>query len=260
MRPIIYPYKMGSRSARALSSSLKDYDSKLVRHNGRYRNKYPSHTIINWGNSEYPEWYNPTSGSKWLNRPENVAKASDKILCFKELKNCDIPTPEWTTDHRVALEWSKSGHIVYCRTLTRAKGGNGIVIAKKPLELVSAPLYTKYLETRGEYRVHVFKDKVIDYQKKRMKLEVLDNDNNNVYIRNVNNGFVFCRNSLDYIEDNKRIAILALSSLSLDFGAIDIIRDIHRKSFVLEINTAPGLEGQTVNSYANAIIGETVGV
>jgi D-alanine-D-alanine ligase-like ATP-grasp enzyme len=39
----------------------------------------------------------------------------------------------------------------------------------------------------------------------------------------------------------------------LDFGAIDIIYNESRdQAYVLEVNTAPGLTGQTIQSYADA--------
>ena len=41
-----------------------------------------------------------------------------------------------------------------------------------------------------------------------------------------------------------------LKELGLDFGAVDVIWNEHEsKAYVLEINTAPGLEGSTVEDY-----------
>jgi len=43
---------------------------------------------------------------------------------------------------------------------------------------------------------------------------------------------------------------LAVNCLGLDFGAVDIIYNQKKDvSFVLEVNTAPGLEGSTLNEY-----------
>jgi len=47
-------------------------------------------------------------------------------------------------------------------------------------------------------------------------------------------------------------ASLAIAALGLDFGAVDIIWNNHYQlATVLEVNTAPGLEGQTITDYAN---------
>ena len=64
---------------------------------------------------------------------------------------------------------------------------------------------------------------------------------------------MYCRRNLKRLEDNEIYAIRATRALGLNFGAVDIIRDINNNSFVLEVNTAPGLEGLTLINYTNAI-------
>jgi D-alanine-D-alanine ligase-like ATP-grasp enzyme len=45
-----------------------------------------------------------------------------------------------------------------------------------------------------------------------------------------------------------------VSAINLSFGAADIIYSRKKNAaFVLEVNTAPGIEGLTVLDYANAI-------
>jgi D-alanine-D-alanine ligase-like ATP-grasp enzyme len=40
----------------------------------------------------------------------------------------------------------------------------------------------------------------------------------------------------------------------LDFGAVDVIYNrAQDKAYVLEVNTAPGLEGSTLDNYVEAI-------
>lgn len=49
---------------------------------------------------------------------------------------------------------------------------------------------------------------------------------------------------------------LAVKACGLDFGAVDIIWNNHyQKAYVLEINTAPGLEGSSVDNYRKAFEG-----
>ncbi|CAN5950619.1 unnamed protein product [Sphagnum jensenii] len=66
------------------------------------------------------------------------------------------------------------------------------------------------------------------------------------------NGFIYARNNVfpEILRDE--IAIAATTALGLDFGAVDIIEDKNEKLYVLEVNTAPGLEGKTVELYAEA--------
>ena len=47
----------------------------------------------------------------------------------------------------------------------------------------------------------------------------------------------------------------AIKALGLDFGAVDIIyNEAEDQHYVLEVNTAPGLEGTTLQKYTEAIL------
>ena len=69
----------------------------------------------------------------------------------------------------------------------------------------------------------------------------------NPLIKNLDNGWVFCRTGISLPDDARNQAIAAVRSLGLDFGAVDVLyREREDKAFVLEVNTAPGLEGTTL--------------
>ena len=52
------------------------------------------------------------------------------------------------------------------------------------------------------------------------------------------------------------MALNAIEDLQLDFGAVDVVVSGYSdNSFVLEVNTAPGIEGTTVKKYVEAIEG-----
>ncbi len=66
--------------------------------------------------------------------------------------------------------------------------------------------------------------------------------------------FVFARGGVEAPEDVKTQAIEAIRALGLAFGAVDVIwNEKQQKAYVLEVNTAPGLCGQTLEDYANAM-------
>jgi D-alanine-D-alanine ligase-like ATP-grasp enzyme len=61
---------------------------------------------------------------------------------------------------------------------------------------------------------------------------------------------VFCREQVEWTEPLVTEAQKAVNALGLDFGAVDIIYNGHEdKYYVLEVNTAPGMEGETMFSY-----------
>lgn len=202
------------------------------------------HLIINWGRKQ-------DVLRQAINY--NSAIASDKVACFNHLAEHAISAPDSTTSKQVAQEWTDEGSIVVCRTLAKASSGRGIVLAHTSEEVVDAPLYTRYVKKSDEYRLHVFDGQVIDLQRKARNTDVPD-DHVNWQIRTHDNGFIYMREGVEVPEEVNQLAIQAVRACNLNFGAVDIIHNKHYDSwYVLEINTAPGLTGATVESYATAI-------
>jgi glutathione synthase/RimK-type ligase-like ATP-grasp enzyme len=70
-------------------------------------------------------------------------------------------------------------------------------------------------------------------------------------IRNHDNGWVFARVGIEPTQAVLDSAMLAVGALGLDFGAVDIAttRNNEKPIVVFEINTAPGIEGTTLEKY-----------
>jgi len=124
-----------------------------------------------------------------------------------------------------------------------------------PEEIVpTAPLYTKYIKKTREFRVHIVGETILSIVEKKRTFRVPD-DEVNWQIRTFNNGWIYSRKNLKKIpQDVSLKAKEAMAIFGLDFGAVDIVWSPEdRRSYVLEINTAPGLQGTTIYEYANAI-------
>jgi glutathione synthase/RimK-type ligase-like ATP-grasp enzyme len=183
-----------------------------------------------------------------------VAVASDKLRTFERFRASGIPHPQWTTDRREAATFFTSERTkVICRTLLRASEGRGIVIATNPQELVNAPLYVKFWPKQTEYRVHVFRGEIIDVAEKRLRNGWRENPNRNRYIRNYSNGWIFAHENVDLPGQAREVALQAVRSCGLDFGAVDLAINEDGDIAVFEINTAPGIEGQTIHKYVETI-------
>lgn len=255
-RPIFYPHTMASGGCKNLSDSLADVRAKRVRPNGTYR-PYKSHLIINWGCSTTPPWFDtaPYGGFELslLNSPLAVERASNKLSAFVSLKQAGVPVPPFTTSIDEAKEWQREKATVLCRNLLRGSAGRGITVCSPLEDLDPSPLYVKYMKKKREYRIHVFNGEVIDIQQKRTRTE--ETGEVDYQIRSHENGWVFVRSSIkDYDDSFSDMAVNAVRGLGLDFGAVDLIYNLHYDTpLVLEVNTAPGLEGETINSYNQAI-------
>lgn len=248
------PHSNGSKGLKALKNELilMGHDVKELKARNSNYICMPQDVIINWGvnNREFPHRCREPLNT-------NAHNASNKLLAFQLMVRNGL---KWSTDIEEAKTWiRREGHLVYCRTLLSASQGRGIVVAKNNDEIVPAPLYTKGIhQVEGEYRVHIFKGQVIDYVKKmRMNSSRIEAEEitHNPLIRNHANSYIFGRDGVSICPEVSRVAIEAIEDLQLDFGAVDVVKSSYSgKGFVLEVNTAPGLEGSTVTSYANAIV------
>lgn len=204
-------------------------------------------TIINWGVSNSNKFL---IDHVILNRPDSVAVTVNKLESFKALTAANVMTVPWTTNILLAREWQAAGQTIVCRKILTGSAGNGIIIISKNEELLEVPLYSRYIFKTKEFRVHATTKKVLSTSRK------IRDPNKQVTswkIRSHDNGFIFQHNNIQPDEKRDELAIQAIKALNLDFGAVDIIEDKQGQLYVLEVNTAPGLEGQTVQVYIQAL-------
>ncbi len=248
----VFPYKMGSLSGKSLANAL---GVKRVR--STYEAKRRD-IIINWGNSRLSESIPYVESD--LNKHSAIAIACNKLKTFDLLYENEYPyLPNYCTSRYeasnmlyIATEGGErlGKESIYCRTSLTSHSGGGIVIAKNILDLVEAPLYTLGTKHKYEYRVHVFRESVIDVQQKKRRLNWTGGDTG---IRNHSNGYIYARADINYPVEIEQAAIKAVKILGLDFGAVDIgYRERDNKVFLFEVNTAPGLVGTTLEKYAQA--------
>jgi len=247
VKTYIYPYKSGSASVRALRESLGIKKIKTAR--SRFRGSM-NKQVINWGCGSLPDQVN---ACHVINKPQAVNIAGNKLLSFKELaKDERIHIPEFTTDKVCAEGWINDDKTVVARTILRGHSGSGISIASTIDDLVDAPLYVQYIKKTHEYRVHILNGQVIDQQRKARSSDVPDEEVN-WQVRNHSNGFIFMREGVDLVDAGLDQAKFAIEALGLDFGAVDLIYNQRQdKFYVLEVNTAPGLTGTTLERYTEA--------
>lgn len=242
----LYAYKNGSASAKALCEKL---GIKRIKHEGK---KIHVPFLINWGASVIKR---NLTADVILNEPQYVSIAANKLKTFIALSEADLSIPEWTQSHEEAFKWSQQGFTVVARHKLTGHSGEGIEIYEDPDDFykdgfVEAPLYTKYIPKKEEYRVHVFHGHAFFIQRKARKKDVPD-DQVNWKIRNHGNGFIFAHQDIDLGDGAKQLAAAAVRAIGLDFGAVDLIWSAkHNKYYVLEVNTACGLEGTTLEKYA----------
>lgn len=265
MRFRVLPYKQGSKSAKALADALGGKVLKLEGSKYQYKN---GDVLINWGHplDTIPQPFiqrlagldhilngYEIDGHSEVNK---IKSASNKLNFFNKLKEVkpEIIPKFWTKKEDIP----DAAFPIVCRTVLAGHSGAGIVIADNRNALVDAPLYVQYKKKKDEYRVHVGRKQsgdgagesvVIAVQRKARRNGA---ETVNWQVRNLAGGFVFVRGGVSPPASVTSSAVEALAASGLDFGAVDVIYNEHEgKAYVLEINTAPGLEGQTIADYAS---------
>lgn len=252
-----------SDSAKALANAI---GAKRIKRDGsRYRTRDHDY-VINWGSTTIPE---QLRDSYILNSPAAVSVWSDKINAFNAIaeyfedvaeervgEGNYLTYPSFTTSYEQARRWINDGCVVVERHLLRSHGGRGIKLVSIVEELdPNVQLYVKYIKKKEEYRVHFgpasppipVYSQIISIQRKARRIETPDNEVN-WQIRNHENGFIYA--AADLPEEVKLEIAHFAASTQLHFGAIDIAWNREQnKYYILEVNTAPGIEGSTLEKY-----------
>lgn len=246
--------------------------------------------VINWGciNGEAFRLARiaEAAGRPFLNHPTDVMSVVNKAMFFTKMR-VDLPqfTIPFVDNFDDAFDLVEQGSRMYARTILNGHSGKGIVlmvnaqdVEREAIQRVvnggSMPVYRLgdnlhrslrdcKLFTQGvagkrtEYRIHVVSGQVILVQQKRRKENWGNNPNYNSLVRNVESSWIYAVNDIDQLglEVVKEAARQAVQTFGLDFGAVDVIyKHQTEQAFVLEINTAPGLDqdGSALAAYTEA--------
>lgn len=246
--------------------------TKLRTEGSLYRGRRDD-VLVNWGNSSidmgrFARIQGVIEPDFILNPPQSIANASNKKKSFELMQEGGVKLVEFTTNKAEAQAWVDAGVLVYARTKLQGHSGEGIVAVHKQPETVvhagaafpvdrllpNAPLYTKGITVqRREFRIHVFGGEVVYVQQKKRSADFQENPNYSNVVRNYHTGWIYATNEIRPNASSLVEAKKAVEALGLDFGAVDVITR-GEEAWVLEVNTAPGLQGTTLEVYKDAII------
>lgn len=234
---VIHSYNYYSKGAKHLARALRG-----KRHKAGDILK-STDVVVNWGDGG-------CQLKQCLNSAEAVSLASNKLRAFRAMSSSGVPTPYFASK-KEDVSW-KGPTVV--RHKLQGHSGEGIELRDTTNNLPDAPLYVQYIKKEQEFRIHVGrKDEtatIIAVQRKARDRSVPNGDVN-WQVRNHHNGFIFVRQDANPHPAVVSAACDAIRAIGLDFGAVDVIwNGKESKAYVLEINTAPGLEGQTIQDYA----------
>jgi glutathione synthase/RimK-type ligase-like ATP-grasp enzyme len=217
------------------------------------------HIIINWGCSKPLPASITANGRTLLNEPEAVGRAANKLNTFNTLKlHNDIKIPKFYTQRDfnvVETQLNGSNRIIFvARSLLSGHSGQGITILRNGDAIPSdTKIVVEYIKKKAEYRAHVAMGRMILLAQKRKRSNT-DQTQNQQLIRSCDNGWVHAVNNVDPPPEGLELmCIKAVQYLGLDFGAVDVVVTEDGKVYILEVNTAPGIEGETtIRAYKEA--------
>lgn len=111
--------------------------------------------------------------------------------------------------------------------------------------------YVKKMDLRQEIRVHVFGEVSIRAGQKIPRAGVATPHK---WIRSWDGGWMISYDGTAVRQAHRDLAKAAIKALGLTFGAVDLGITAEGNAIVLEVNRAPGLEGNSITTYANAIV------
>lgn len=176
----------------------------------------------------------------------------DKLQQYKYFRKQGLNFPRFTESKEDAHGFIHDGNAVLCRLTLKGQEGHGIVIADWIAELVDAPVYVEYQEKTIEYRINLFNESIVNVREKRRKNGF---EGGEPRIRNVENGYVYCIPRGKVPDEIIESAIAASYVTDSNIIGVDVAYNAKTgRHFLLEVNSAPAMEGVTVEDYATAII------
>lgn len=189
------------------------------------------HFIINYGN-------------KFEQAHLNGKVIFNKLTVYELLEQAGIPQPKKYYKGDVIED---KAFPLLARKKYHSQGRDIIYVANRAqLEQLKEDSYdflTEYVNKKSEYRVHILGDNAF------VSVKFTEEDKADPIVRSHSNGWRQIEYKGKWHDELIMLATKTIDTLHYDFGAVDIIRR-KEKLYVLEVNSAPGLEPRKLALYA----------
>jgi hypothetical protein len=216
-----------SAGAVTLVAALREAGVNAYKMSRDPRRRRNDDAVVGWGD-HYP-WFE----GKALNNVPVINKLQE----VSTLRDAGVAT----------VEFSLTPQDDWLPRVTNHHGGS---------DLLNPParphFWTKREEIRREFRVHVWRGVSM---RAGVKLPRIDTPH--PWVRSYDGGWYIDYGQAEahgFRQRNRDLAKDAVRALGLDFGAVDLAERQDGSLLVLEVNRAPGLEGNTTVSYRDRIV------
>lgn len=171
----------------------------------------------------------------------------DQLVVFR---NSGISCPEFTVRLEEARKWVEDGHQVFGRNKMHEKGTD--IVDQGSSAWQRKDFWTKVIPKLREYRIHIFDDRCIQQGLRVFDPKAPRERDDGLPIWNTQTGYKY-DHTFEPPSAGVELARRAVRSLEYLWGAVDLLEDESARCYVLEVNTAPGMDETTAHAYADAI-------
>lgn len=200
--------------------------------------------LLRWGSLE---GFTRLKTKLELNSREAVGNSVNKLTMLKLLREAGVQTVDYHFDPEMVGNYLDKHGMQYIRSKS------GVVRYANDFNPSRDAYYSRPVKyKRREYRVHVFNGKVIGIYEKVPHLAGAENRPK--LFKSDTCSFVRCDPEVCRVKPaQQEQCILAVQTLGLLFGGVDLIRDKDGNCFISEVNSAPGLNSQMIEKYIQEI-------
>ena len=221
--------------------------------------------VIRWGNAKPVR----IPGVEFVNTARAIMLAGDKLATLQKLDEEGVSHVEFSESAPAFFDQTD----VWFARKRRGFGGHDIVAVNSAgcwfpgsflathnsrevqEKLNSCEFFTRWVDNRREYRIHVVNGEIVRYQRKYATETAPAT--HNIRVQNHKSGYIFKQPQNRLHSERTDACIAAVAALGLDFGAVDMIVDTsvggNGITRVLEVNTAPSCSPKTAEAYVNAL-------
>lgn len=202
--------------------------------------------FIRWGSTEQ---FDRLKFKHEVNKLDAVKRTSNKLVMLQTMQAAGVTCIEFSSDASVLDSFKDSSGNVYIRNKL------GVVRYANDFDANFDSYFSKPVANkRREYRVHVFRNKVLGaYEKIPL---VSGAENRPALFKSDTCKFVRCNLDLEnsrVTQDARQMCIAAVAALGLDFGGVDLIRDKDGGFTICEVNSSPGLNKHNIERLVEEI-------
>lgn len=190
---------------------------------------------------------------KIINKGTAIQTASDKWEFMNMMREAGI---------RIPNTWGPASPDIQFPCLGRKRehiGGTDVVRCIQKADVrhaisLGSEFFSQYIPKQAEYRLHVLGERV---GKASQKVRTNEDVPYDPWVWNLSTGYTFRVPEERVPATTRFMAVQAVELAGLDFGAVDVIVGDDGRPYILEVNTAPGLQvDSSLEAYGKFIMEE----